>query len=131
MRYLVDTDWVIHALRGAARVADRLEQLAPEGIGLSIISLAELYEGIFFSPDPEAGERALHDFLRGIEVLPVDDAVCRIFAKERGRLRAAGTLITDFDLLIGATAVRHNLTLLTDNRRHFERIAGLDILPAT
>ena len=130
MRYLVDTDWVIDCLHGVARVAARIEQLKPEGVGLSIISLAELYQGVFFSPNPEADERALHDFMQDVEVLPVDDGVCRIFAKERGRLRAAGTPIGNFDLLIGATALRHNLTLLTNNRRDFERIAGLDILPA-
>jgi predicted nucleic acid-binding protein len=50
-----------------------------------------------------------------------------LFAKERGRLRAAGSLIGDFDLLIGVTAIQNDLTLLTNNRRHFERINGLNI----
>ena len=43
----------------------------------------------------------------------------------RDLLRAAGLIIGDCDLLIGATALRHNLTLLTNNRRHFERIERL------
>ena len=128
MRYLLDTDWVIHCLHGVGRVTARLDQLMPEGVGLSIVSMAELYQGVFFSTDPEGNERALHQFLTGIDVLPVDDAVCRIFARERGRLRAAGTPIGDFDLLIGSTAIRNNLTLLTDNRRHFERVQGLRIV---
>ncbi|MGH7961054.1 MAG: type II toxin-antitoxin system VapC family toxin [Candidatus Binatia bacterium] len=55
----------------------------------------------------------------------VDDETCRIFGKERGRLRKAGKSIADFDLLIGATALRHGLTLLTNNSRHFSRIQGL------
>ena len=100
----------------------------PEGVGLSIVSVAELYQGVFFSTDPDGNERALHDFLASIEVLPLDDAVCRIFASERGRLRAAGTPIGDFDLLIGSTAICHDLTLLTNNRRHFERMRDLRIL---
>ena len=61
------------------------------------------------------------DFLAAVDIVPLDDVVCRIFARERGRLRAAGTPLGDFDLLIGATAIRHGLTLLTNNRRHFER----------
>jgi predicted nucleic acid-binding protein len=69
----------------------------------------------------------LQDFLRGVTLLNVDEQTCQIFGKERGRLRAAGLMIGDFDLLIGATALRHNLTLLTNNRRHFERIDGLRI----
>ena len=100
MQYLLDIDWVVHCLHGVARVTDRLDQLIPEGIGLSVVSMAELYQGVFFSTDPEGNERALHQFLAGIDVIPIDDAVCRIFASERGRLRAAGTPIGDFDLLI-------------------------------
>jgi len=47
---------------------------------------------------------------------------------KRGRLRAKKTLIGDFDLLIGATAIRHGLVLLTNNRRHFEMIEGLQLI---
>ena len=127
MKYLIDTDWVIDHLHQVERVTRRLEELATEGLALSIISLAELYEGVFYSRDPEGDERDLQDFLRSITVLGIDDSTCRIFGRERGRLRATGTLIGDFDLLIGATALHHNLTLLTNNRRHFERIDGLRI----
>ena len=128
MRYLVDTDWVIDHLHGRAQVVRRLEELAPEGIGLSILSLAELYEGVYFSTAPQDNEKALQDFLGGVDVLPLDDGICRVFAQERGRLRAAGMLIGDFDLLIGATAIRHGLALLTNNRRHFERLTDLNII---
>lgn len=128
MRYLVDTDWVIDHLHGRTRVVKRLEELAPGGIGLSILSLAELYEGVYSSTAPQDNERALQDFLGGVDVLTLDDGICRIFAQERGRLRAAGMLIGDLDLLIGATALHHGLTLLTNNRRHFERLTDLDII---
>ena len=60
-------------------------------------------------------------------LLELDEETCRIFGRERARLRSAGMLIGDMDLLIGATALRHGLTLLTNNRRHFERIEGLAI----
>ena len=52
----MDTDWAIDHLHGRAEVVRRLEELAPAGLGLSIISLAELYEGVFGSYDPEASE---------------------------------------------------------------------------
>ena len=70
----------------------------------------------------------LREFLIGVEVIPLDDAICRIFARERSRLREYGNLIGDLDILIGSTALRHNLTLLTNNRRHFERLRGLNII---
>ena len=97
-------------------------------MGISIVSLAEIYEGIFGADDPQSDERELRDFLDGVAIIPIDDAVCRIFAGERSRLRASGTLIGDMDILIGSTALRHDLTLLTNNRRHFERMHGLSII---
>jgi len=96
-------------------------------LALSILSLAELYEGVYYSRDPEGDAQDLNNFLRGVTVLGIDEAVVQIFGRERGRLRAAGTLIGDFDLLIAATALQHNLTLLTNNRSHFERVAGVQM----
>ena len=128
MQYLLDTDWVIHCLHGVLRVTSRPEQLMREGVGLGTVSMAELYQGVFFSTDPQGNERALREILAGIDIMPLDDEVCRIFGRERGRLRAAGTPIGDFDLLIGSTALSHDLTLLTNNRRHFERLQGLSVL---
>ena len=131
MQYLVDTDWVVSHQHGIEAIVRRLDSLLPAGIGMSIISLAELYDGILRSPDPDSDEQGLRDFLAtGIDIVDVDAETCRIFARERGRLRAAGMLIPDFDLMIGATALRHNLTLLTNNRRHFERLTGLHIISA-
>ena len=128
MRYLVDTDWVIDHLHGREPVVKQLELLAPQGLGLSIVSLAELYEGVFSSTSPQENESALHNFLESIQVLYLEDGVCRIFGQERGRLRAAGMIIGVFDILIGSTAKYYGLTLLTNNRRHFERIDGLSII---
>jgi tRNA(fMet)-specific endonuclease VapC len=125
LQYLIDTDWVIHYLHAHAAIVARLDELQPQGLALSIISLAELYEGVYYSRDPEGDEQDLADFLRGVTVLGLDTDIAKTFGRERGRLRAAGILIGDLDLFIAATALQHNLTLLTNNRRHFERIDGL------
>jgi tRNA(fMet)-specific endonuclease VapC len=127
-QYLVDTDWAIHYLNDHEGIVLRLRELQRQhSLALSIISLAELYEGVYYSREPEEDEAALRDFLRGVTLLGLDERTCQIFGKERGRLRAAGMIVGDCDLLIGATALRHDLILLTNNRRHFERITGLRI----
>jgi len=120
VRYLVDTDWVIHYLNGRPDIVARILDLGPHGIAMSMISLAELYEGVFYSREPRRSEEALQDFLRGIQLLGIDDEIMRVFGRERGRLRAEGKTIGDFDLLIGATGLQRGLTVLTNNRRHFE-----------
>jgi len=127
MRYLVDTDWAIHYLNGQDRIRKRLEELRTEGLALSAISLAELYEGVWYSRDPEKSEEMLNSFLKGVSLIGIDENTCKLFGKERGRLRAQGKSIGDFDLLIGMTARQHDLTLLSNNRRHFELIQGLPI----
>ena len=130
MQYLIDTDWAINCLRQVEGTTRRLNELLPVGVGISLVSLGELYDGVYGNPDPDASERRLLEFLAPIELVDLDTEICRIFARERYRLRRAGNLIGDFDLLIGATALRHSLTLLTNNRRHFRRLAGLDLLSA-
>ena len=128
MRYLVDTDWVIDYMHGVPELVARFDELLPEGVGMSIVSLAELYEGVYGSRTQQSDESRLGNFLSFVDVILVDDTICRIFAGERSRLRATGLNIADFDLLIGSTAIRHGLVLLTNNRRHFERIQGLHIV---
>ena len=125
--YLVDTDWAIDYLNGQDRTRKRLEEIEESGLALSIISLAEVYEGIYYSKDPEGNEKALLDFLQDVTLINNDEEISRLFGKERGRLRAVGKMTSDFDLLVGITARRYGLTLLTNNRRHFENIDGLRI----
>ena len=128
VRYLVDTDWAIHYLNGHPAISQRLDELTLEGLALSVVSIAELYEGVYYSTDPSGNERDLQDFLGGVSILGLDVETAQVFGRQRGRLRAARTIIGDFDLLIGATALRHDLTLLSNNRRHFELIEGLRLL---
>lgn len=131
MQYLVDTDWAISYMNGDQRVVRRFDELSPEGIGISIISLAELYHGVYDATDQERAELAVQRFLDEVEeVVPLDEQICRIFAMERVRLWSEGSRIEDLDLLIGSTEIHHSLTLLTNNRRHFERLAGLTIISA-
>jgi len=127
LSHLIDTDWIIHYLNGNSEIVERLKSLKEERMGVSVISLAELYEGIYYSTNPAGNEKALDDFLSGISILGVEDEVCKVFGKERGKLRKAKKLIGDFDLLIAATCLHHNLTLLTNNRRHYEMVEGLNI----
>jgi tRNA(fMet)-specific endonuclease VapC len=49
------------------------------------------------------------------------------FGQIRGQLRQTGQLISDFDILIAATALHYDLTLLTHNTRHFSRIPTLKL----
>jgi len=126
--YLVDTDWSIDHLCGVERVTRKLHELEPEGLAISVISLAELYEGAHYSRDPLHSVAALQRFVAGVVALPLDDEVCSLLGKERGRLRKLGRTIGDCDLFIACTAIRNEMILCTNNRRHFEMIGGVRLL---
>jgi tRNA(fMet)-specific endonuclease VapC len=128
LHYLVDTDWIIHYLHGRKDITARLATLKESGLAISIISLAELYEGIYYSTNPEGNEQGLKDFLTGVTILNVEDSICKVFGQLRGKLRKEKKLIDDFDLLIASTSIHHNLILLSNNRKHYELVDGLEIL---
>jgi len=128
LSYLIDTDWIIHYLNGNSGIVEKIGLLEKEGLAASAISVAELYEGIYYSTNPAGNEKALNDFLSGISTLGIEDEVCKVFGKERGRLRQEKKMIGDFDLLIASTCLHHRLTLMTNNRRHYEVVDGLNIL---
>ena len=125
---LIDTDWIIHYLNGRKDIVEELGSLKEGGLFVSVISLAELYEGIYYSTDPTANEEALNDFLSGVSILGVEDEVCKLFGKERGKLRQKKKMIGDFDLLLASTCLYHDLILLTNNVRHYEMVKGLNIV---
>ena len=67
MRYLVDTDWTIDYLNGIERIVQNLNNFLPEGVGISIISLAEIYDGMLGTVSPEEYEEQLNAFLASVE----------------------------------------------------------------
>ncbi len=93
---------------------------------LSRICGTELKFGVENSEKKEKNQTVLDNFLTGVKIVPIFHSL-DLYAKEKSRLRKAGTAIDDFDLLIGVTAVTHNLTLVTNNTNHFKGIKGISI----
>lgn len=127
MKYLLDTNQVVYWLRNDRRVVNELLARKDEGLAVSIISVAELYEAVFRASDPDAAEGELKDFLAQAPLLGVDEEVGRVFGRERARLRQLGTPMSDLDLLITFSALRYGLTLLTADK-DFQRVANLNII---
>ncbi|MDQ3647535.1 MAG: type II toxin-antitoxin system VapC family toxin [Actinomycetota bacterium] len=107
---LIDTDVLVDHLRGAQR-------LEPDGDDYySVVTRAELFAG------RGGDEEGLRRMLGPLGELPVDRAVAELGGRVR---REAGLALGD--ALIAATALTHGLALLTRNRRHFERVAQLEL----
>jgi tRNA(fMet)-specific endonuclease VapC len=125
--YLSDSDTLIDALNGRASALDVLDRHSGDYIAVSTISLGEIFDGAIGSHNPERYLEAAQSFLEPFFLLPPDAVVMEQFARLRVYLRREGNLIPDFDLIIAATALVHGLTLITRNRRHYERIRGLHL----
>lgn len=125
MNWLLDTDTCVFFLRGDEKIHARITEIGRETIAISVVSLVELRYGAEYSAETMKNHQVVDQFVGGLAVLGIDDRVARAFAKIKTDLRRAGTLIPDFDLLIAATAAANNLTLVTNNTAHFDRISNL------
>jgi|SRR5919106_3644058 predicted nucleic acid-binding protein len=128
MSYLVDSDWIIDALTGIPSAIAALEQhVHEEALAVSILSFGEIFDGAYDFPKPDQHIASYRRFLSGFIVLGLNDPIMELFAQHRYRLRRQGNIIPDMDILIAATALHHDLTLMTRNLRHFSRIPDLKL----
>lgn len=106
---LVDSDIVIDHLRG-------VRKLPPPPLAYSVITRCELFAG---RDDPSR----LRQVLSPLHEIPIDQEIA-----ERGGVLRRDVQVPTPDALIAATALVHELPLMTRNRRHFERVRGLSLL---
>jgi tRNA(fMet)-specific endonuclease VapC len=125
-QYLLDTNICIYYIKGLYDLKSKFEEVGPENCFISEISLAELKFGVAKSKARQKNQKALDNFLSGIQILPIYPAL-DIYAAEKARLQKSGKIIDDFDLLIGATAVSFDLTMVTNNTSYFNRLDDIKL----
>ncbi len=126
MRYLLDSNICIHFLRGSFDIDKKLEAVGLNNCYISEITLAELIVGAEKSNNPNKNHKIINTFVEHLTVLPIFGAI-PFYGKEKVRLQKQGIMISDFDLLIGSTAVENNMIMVTENIREFERIKDIEI----
>jgi len=132
MAYLFDTDAISELLkpRPAAGYVRWLASIPRDEQFTSAVVVGELYKGAFRS---SAVTRHLENVekrvLPAVTVLSYDVAAARVYGHVRAHLESAGRPLADADLQIAATALVHDLELVTGNVKHFKRVPGLRISP--
>jgi tRNA(fMet)-specific endonuclease VapC len=126
MGYLIDTDISIDHLLNDADAVALLARLAQEGISISVITYLELYEGWLREPEGTSASM-LQQYVSSIPIVIVSEAIARRCAFLRRTLSSQGKRVRQrsLDLLIAATAIGHDLTLVTRNRHDYHDIPGL------
>lgn len=124
-RFLVDTSVVSYVLKKHSLAPLYWEVLKGNLLGVSFMTVAELYRWPLERNWSERRIDALRLHLRGYTVLPYDDAMSWEWARIKSR---RGRPISDPDAWIAATAVRYEVSLVTHNPRHFLQIEGLEVI---
>jgi tRNA(fMet)-specific endonuclease VapC len=128
MRWMLDTDTCIGLIRRRSPTAlRRLRSRSVGQVGISSITLAELAFGAARSSQPEQSRAALEEFLLALDVAPYDENAAFAYGPVRAALASAETPIGPLDTLIAAHALTLDVTLVTHNRREFERVRGLRV----
>jgi predicted nucleic acid-binding protein len=128
--YLFDTDAISEVLRSkpAPAYLRWLRRVPREDQFTSAVALGELYKGAFRSAATAKHLRNIDErVLPELTVLPYDQDVARIFGQVQAELEDTGLVLADADAQIAATAIHHDLELVTGNVKHFKRIATLRI----
>lgn len=126
--YFIETSSIIGYVNGDKKVISQINDFGGK-LTSSYICLAELYEGIYRGRDKVLIEKIILDFFKSLsQIYTVDLEVAKTFAKIRIDLKKRGEIIEDIDILIAATCIVNNLSLVTANVKHFSRIPGLQIL---
>ena len=123
MKFLLDTDTCIFALKHHPAVRARVQALAPDEVAVSAMNEAELWYGALNSQHPARHSRDVKAFLEPLLVLPFDGEAAREHARLRMALR--NMPIGERDLVIASVALVHRLTVVTHNQREFGRVPGL------
>jgi len=124
VNFLLNTNICSAYLKGDRRVFNRFLQYGG-GLAISSLVAGELYSWVYRAQTKPERLQGLLDLLAGVQLLPVDHEVARTFGQVRATLLDQGRPTPEIDLLIGCTALVHDLTLVTHNTRDFSDIPAL------
>ena len=133
MPYLIDTDILIDQREGQPRVLALVEQLAPDGIAISIITYMEIYQGTLRSSDPVRAQAGLADFLISMPIVPISHRAARRCAALREDMARQGKRVRSraLDLITASIALEHGYTLVTRNRKDYADVPNLSLYDLT
>jgi len=127
MGYLIDTNTMIYSIKNIAKVNDKFRENLHIPTAISIITYAELYYGAKKSAFPEKNMAIVRKTTELFPIIEITRPVIETFADIKVYLSKKGLIVPDFDILIGATALTMNYTLVTNDLNHFQRIPGLKV----
>ena len=125
--FLLDTDTIIYNLKGNEAIKKNLQFHFDTPLKISVITLMELYFGAYKSEKFSSNLAKVRTIENTFEIIPAGKESAENFGLLKASLEKSGTRLDDFDLTIASCALAYNLTIVTNNLKHFSRIEGLKI----
>ena len=125
MAYLIDTDIIIYSLKNDEPVKQKFRENQNIPKSISVITYGELVYGAKKSRHIEKNLAVTYRIAELFPVTDIDRSIMDVFGEIKSNLERKGNIIEDMDILIAATALSHNLILVTSNVKHFEKIKDL------
>jgi len=125
--FLLDTDTIIYNLKGNEAIKRNLQDHFEDPMKICVITLMELYFGAYKSKKITGNLSKVRTIENAFEIISADRECAEIFGMLKASLKKSGALLDDFDLIIASLAMTNNLTLVTNNTKHFSRIDGLKL----
>jgi len=125
MKWMLDTSACIAAMKGNSGVLEKLQSFSPHDLGVSMITVYELWSGIELCKSPEKEAPKVEAFLLPLHVLPFDQRSARVAARVRADLQRKGTPIGPYDVLIAGHALSLEVGLVSGNISEFQRVTDL------
>ncbi len=125
MKYLLDTDTCIAAMRGRVGAVSRLSSLPPDDCRVSTVTVFELAVGVAKCREPQAEAAKVARFLASVRVLVLDAEAARRAGELRAALEKRGQSIGPYDVLLAGQCLAHGLKLISGNLGEFSRVEGL------
>jgi len=123
-KILIDTSIVIDFLRSKNKSQTQfIKLLIDNTLFISSISIFELYNGA----TDEYKIQIIDSICKNFEVINFDLDIAKKASELFLQLRSKNKLIEFRDILIGATAIQHALPIATKNKKHFQRLVGVNI----
>jgi tRNA(fMet)-specific endonuclease VapC len=106
-------------------VIHKFKQFNLGDIGVSTITVSELYYGAIKSRNAKLNLQRMEEFLTPLEILPYDQDAAALYGEIRSDLEQKGRVIGPLDMLIAAHALSNDIPLVTNNEKEFQRINRL------
>lgn len=125
----LDTDILVGLIRNKKEVVDWIIDNEEKSVfATTLINIFELFHGVYASDSPEKKVKDVKDIINRLMILNLSIKSVHEAGRQLAKLKKQGNIVDYRDMLIGTLALSEGFSLKTNNKNHFKRIKGLQVI---